>query len=154
MRNLKIYRAPSRTELATPFDSLINDMMNELFPIGKTFGEDFFVKGSYPKVNVIDEESSVLIEAAVPGMKREDITLEIKENNLSISGKANQNSSTKDSSFIRREIKRSKFSRSFNLSKDLDVDGIKATCEDGVLSIRIPKLTSRPAKESRLIAID
>lgn len=150
------YRPYSTTELITPFDSIINELFNDNFaPLKQAFGEDFFVKGSYPKVNVVDTNDSIVIEAAVPGMAKEDITLEIKEDVLTISGKSNQSAEYEGNSFVRREIKRSRFERSFALGDNLDREKISATCDNGILKMILPKvLQEDQIPHSQFISIE
>ena len=107
------YRPYSATELITPFDSLLNELFNDNFaPLKQAFGDDFFVRGSYPKVNVVDTDEAVIIEAAIPGMSKEDVTLKIDNDVLTISGASNQNSEYEGSTFVRREIKKTKSRKS------------------------------------------
>ena len=135
------YRPHTTTELITPFDSLLNELFNDNFaPLKQAFGDDFFVRGSYPKVNVVDTDDSVIIEAAIPGMSKKDITLKIDNDVLTISGTSNQNSDYEGGTFVRREIKRSKFERSFALSDNIDNEAITASCNDGVLMLTLPKV--------------
>tara|TARA_B100000287_G_C20198595_1_gene609054 strand:+ start:122 stop:598 length:477 start_codon:yes stop_codon:yes gene_type:complete len=143
------YRPHSTTELITPFDSLLNELFNDNFPVlTKSFGEDFFVKGSYPKVNVIDNDNDIIIEAAVPGMSKEDITLNVKDDVLTISGKSNQNDKYTNGSFLRREIKKSRFERSFALGENLNKEAITASCNSGILVLTLPKLQPEDKKVS------
>ena len=89
--NMLAPRAFSRDEWLTPFDRLFDDVFGSMFPtVAKDIGEDFFVKGSYPKVNVIDNEDTVLIEAAIPGMHKDDVTVEVADGVLTIQGTSNQ----------------------------------------------------------------
>jgi HSP20 family protein len=150
------YRPYSTTELITPFDSLLNELFNDNFSgLTKSFGEDFFIRGSYPKVNVVDAENEIVIEAAVPGLSKEDISLEIKDDILTISGNSNQNSNYSNESFVRREIKRSKFQRSFALGENLNKDNVRASCLDGVLTLRVPKIMpEEKVSEPKYIPID
>lgn len=144
-------------EWLTPFDSLLNQVFSTSFPhFSKEFGEDFFVKGSYPKVNVINQEDKIIIEAAVPGLKKDDILIGVTDSTLTISGKKNQATDIDENQFIRRELKRSAFKRSFNLNDNLDPDTITATHSDGILSIGIDKKTATPANpdEQRIVTID
>lgn len=135
------YRPHTTTELITPFDSLLNELFNDNFaPLKQAFGDDFFVRGSYPKVNVVDTDTSVIIEAAIPGMSKEDITLKIDNDVLTISGTSKQNSDYEGGTFVRREIKRSKFERSFSLNDNIDNEAITAACNDGVLKLTLPKV--------------
>jgi len=152
---LQRYRPLAHAELIAPFDSFINDVFNANFPgLTKSFGEDFFVKGSYPKVNVLDLKNKVLIEAAIPGMDKSDITVDVKGDVLTISGQSNHGKDHSDATFVRRELKRSKFQRSFALGDTLDQSNIKASCSDGVLTLDIPKLIpEKTTVESRRINI-
>ena len=135
------YRPYSTTELITPFDSLLNELFNDNFaPLKQAFGDDFFIRGSYPKVNVLDTDQAVVIEAAIPGMNKEDITLKIDNEILTISGASNQNADYEGATFVRREIKKPKFERSFALSDNIDNEAITAHCENGILRLTLPKV--------------
>lgn len=139
---LQRYKPFSHAELITPFDTIINEFFNDTYSgLSKTFGDDFFVKGSYPKVNVLDLDNSVIIEAAIPGMSKEDVTVEVKSGTLTISGESNQVSLPDSHKFIRRELKKSRFQRSFALGDNLDHNSITASCENGILTLNIEKLT-------------
>jgi len=145
-------KAFSHAELITPFDSLINEFFNDSYSgLAKTFGDDFFVKGSYPKVNVLDLKDRVVIEAAIPGMTKKDIAVELKDDVLTLSGDKRQNDEYSDVSFVRRELKRSKFQRSFALGEYLNQDEITASCADGVLTLEIPKI--EPDKDKRVARV-
>ena len=158
----KIIRMPyssglslTRDELLTPFDSFINEFFNQQMNLSKSFPNDFFTKGSYPKVNVADLKDKILIEAAVPGMKKSDISVEVNENILTLSGKSSQNNTITDKEYVRRELKRSKFSRSFALAENLDLENITATCSDGILSLSVPKRVEEKSEpSSRFISIE
>ena len=148
-------RAFTRNEFLTPFDRLFDDMLGNMFPtISNDLGEDFFSKGSYPKVNVINAESMLIIEAAIPGMNRDDVDVEITDRVLTIRGASNQHSDIADTQYVRREIKRSAFQRSFRLSENLDANNISGAYDNGVLTLTIPKLVpAAPEKNIRKIEI-
>ena len=154
MANLKVYnRFPvkhfTRDEFLTPFDRLFDDFFKNSFPgLSKDFGDDFFAKGSYPKVNVLDNHNNIVIEAAVPGLSKEDVQVEVKDNVLTIKAESNQNAEIENPQFLKREIKRSAFQRSFNLGDNLDQEKIEGQCENGVLTLIIPKLV--PSEQEKL----
>jgi HSP20 family protein len=142
----------SHAELITPFDSLINELFNDSFSgLSKTFGDDFFVKGSYPKVNVLDLKDRVVIEAAIPGMTKEEVVVELKDDVLTLSGDKRQSDEYSDVSFVRRELKRSRFQRSFALGEHLNQDEITASCVDGILTLEIPKV--EPDKDKKIARV-
>jgi len=162
MTKLKVYAQNhfpvkhfTRDEFLTPFDRLFDDFFKSSFPgLSKDFGEDFFSKGSYPKVNVIDNTDNIVIEAAVPGLNKENVLVEVKENVLTIKAESNQDTAVENSQFVKREIKRSAFQRSFNLGKNLDQEKIVGECENGILTLTIPKfIAAEEGKEIRKITI-
>jgi HSP20 family protein len=134
-------RAFTRNEFLTPFDRLFDDMLRNMFPtISNDLGDDFFSKGSYPKVNVIDSGNNLVIEAAIPGMSRDEVDVEVIDKVLTIRGGSNQHKDVGDNQYVRREIKRSAFQRSFRLSENLDAENISGAYDNGVLTLAIPKL--------------
>ena len=134
-------RSITRQEFLTPFDRLFDDMVSSMFPsFSSDLGDDFFTKGSYPKVNVINRESSVEIEAAIPGMDKSDIDVSVTDGILTIQGERNQKEGVSDSQYVKREIKRSSFRRSFTLGDNLDHKSILAQFDNGILTLSISKL--------------
>lgn len=146
------YNSPSlfshRDEFVTSFDRLFNDIFTQVFPEStKELGIDLFSKGAYPKVNVIDEESKVTIEAEVPGLTKDQLVVDInnKENVLTIKGnKRVDNAGDKQGTYVYRELKQSSFARSFQLNDNLDTDNIKAKFENGMLTLTLPKKVPDP----------
>ena len=130
-----------RDEFFTPFDSLFNKVFNETFPYAtKELGPNFFEQGSYPKVNVMEHPQRVTIEAAVPGLAHEDVDIEILNNTLTISGdKQSSREEDHEATFVRRELKKSSFQRTFKLGDNLMPEDISATFENGMLYVDIPK---------------
>ena len=64
----------TRQEFLTPFDRIFDDMFGNMFPtLATDFGDDFFTKGSYPKVNVVNYDECIEIDAAIPGMTKDDL---------------------------------------------------------------------------------
>ena len=136
-----VARNISKRELLTPFDELFNSMMGDMFPsMHREYGENFFVQGSYPKVNVINNESDVTIEAAIPGLDKENVDVEVDNGVLTIRAESNQHSDIADSQYVKREIKRSAFQRSFRLGENLDEANITGVYDKGVLTLVVPKV--------------
>lgn len=136
----------TRDEWLTPFDRLFDELMGTVYPEAtqsSLIGSDFFSKGSYPKVNVLDLPDKVVLEAAVPGLAKADVNVEVTDNVLTISGgKSNSEGTAKSEPvYLRREIKRSSFKRSFALGDNLNVQNISGSYDSGVLILSIPKIT-------------
>jgi len=128
----------NRDEFLTPFDKIFDELMSKTFP---TFKEEVgvsFNQGSYPKVNVYEYDDTIGIIAEIPGLDKKDVTVDVEDDILTISGDKH---GFKDGGVkcITRELKQSSFKRSFNLGDHLDGDDISASFKDGLLSISIPK---------------
>lgn len=149
---LKLGRSPRRQNMSLPilfrnrdsfldsFDHILDNMFGNCYPrLAKDLGVDFFEKSAYPKCNIISLSDSVVIEAAVPGFQKEDIKLEIKDNVLSLSATKSSDQTDNDQTYVRREIKRSGFSRSFILDDSVDVAHIEASHSNGMLTLTIPR---------------
>ena len=130
-----------RNEFLTPFDKLFDDLFTSSFPdISKELGVGFFEKQSFPKVDIIDYDTEIEIEAEIPGLTKEDVDVSINENILTISGNSsNETQSNSKLKYIRKELKHSSFRRSFTLSENIDINRLKAKFENGLLKIKLPK---------------
>ena len=97
--------------------------------------------------DIIHNDKEMIIEAEIPGLSKEEVSVELEKNILTISGES-RIKDLKDQNFIRKEIKRSSFKRSFTISNSLNRDKIKADFKDGLLNISIPK--NEPDKVKKL----
>ena len=147
----KIFVKPrhlNRDEFLTPFDKIFDHLMNEQFP---TFKEEVgvsFNKGAYPKVNVYEYDDKIGIVAEIPGLDKSNVSVEVEEDVLIISGDKHGFDSD-GGKCITRELKQSAFTRSFNLGEYLDGKNVSAKFKDGMLSISIPKKEpEQPKKHS------
>lgn len=100
-----------------------------------------------PSINVIRKENGFQIEMAVPGLSREDLTIDIQDRQLKISAKEKIND--QKPKFVRQEFNYGTFEKSFHLSDKTDISGITATCENGILKLWVPDR----ATETRNITI-
>jgi len=141
-------RAVYRDEFLTPFDKIFDDFFAANVPnFTQDFGVDFFEKGSYPKVNVIDFSDRVVIEAEIPGLDKSDVNVEIESNVLTIVGNklvVPDKEQGETGTYIRRELKRSSFRRSFTLGDNISKDKVEAVFQNGMLTITLPKV--KPTK--------
>ena len=143
-----------RDEFLQPFDNLFDQFVGDMYPeFHKEFGVEFFGKGAYPRVDIIDRDQSVIIVAEIPGLTKDDVTIDIdpdkgnpNNNVLSISGGARVYDGDESGKveveprYVRRELKRSSFKRSFILGENLNVDNIDAKFQNGVLEISVSKI--------------
>ena len=128
----------NRDEFLTPFDTIFDQMMNKQFPAFQEEVGVSFNKGSYPKVNVYEYDDKIGIIAEIPGLDKKNVSVEVEENMLTISGDKH-GVEDEGAKCITRELKHSSFKRSFNLGDHLDGEDISAAFKDGMLTISIPK---------------
>ena len=147
---MKLFIKPghlNRDEFLTPFDKIFDELMNKQFP---SFQEEVgvsFNKGAYPKVNVYEYDDKIGIVAEIPGLDKKNVTVDVEEQVLTISGDKHgfDDSGAK---CITRELKQSSFKRSFNLGEHLDGENVSAKFKDGMLSISVPKIEPEKPKKT------
>jgi HSP20 family protein len=100
-----------------------------------------------PRVNIAETRDNYLVEVEVPGMKKEDIHISLKDNLLTIEGERKHETASRDRNYHRRESFYGKFSRSFTLPDDVLKDKIDASYENGILTITLPKSEEAKPKE-------
>lgn len=109
--------------------------------------------GITPNVDIYEEGSEVVLRADLPGMKKDDIKIDISEHVLTISGERTKTEKVEKKDFYRHERTFGSFYRRFELPMDLDTEKIKAHYEHGVLELRIPRLKEAEKKHVK-ISID
>ncbi len=112
--------------------SIFNDLVDENF--------DRSLSKWYPAVDVLEGKDSYLIRAELPGMKREDIKVEVKDGTLVLSGERKSEKPAEGVEYRHAERINAKFWRSFSLPETVKQESIEATYKDGVLEIRVPKV--------------
>ena len=128
----------NRDEFLTPFDKIFDTLMSKQFP---NFQEEVgvsFNQGAYPKVNVYEYDDKIGIVAEIPGLDKKNVTVDVEEDVLIISGDKHGFDSD-GGKCITRELKQSAFTRSFNLGEYLDGTKVSAKFKDGMLEVLIPK---------------
>ena len=137
----KIFVNPAhlnRDEFLTPFDKIFDQLIDKSFPNFKEETGVSFNQGAYPKVNVYEYDDKIGIVAEIPGLDKKNVTVDVEEQVLTISGDKH-GFDTDCGKCISRELKQSSFKRSFNLGEHLDGENVGATFKDCMLSISIPK---------------
>jgi len=105
-----------------------------------------------PNVNSREDEKAFYLDVDLPGVKKEDIELNITDGVLTISGERKTYKEEKDKTYYKIESSYGKFKRSFTLPKDIDEGKIEAEVKDGVLALTIPK-SAQNVQKTKKIAI-
>jgi len=123
--------------------SSINQLMDSFL------GTAVNAKSNLPAVNVIENTEMYLMEFSVPGFKREELTINLEENLLTVKGNHLQEEEEKQEKFTRKEFSKVSFSRSFSLPETVDASKLEAKFEDGLLHVILPK-KSETKKETAI----
>jgi HSP20 family protein len=96
-----------------------------------------------PAMDLVETDEHLVLRADLPGMKRDDVEIEIKDGALSVSGERKAEHEQNAEGYYRVERAYGRFSRSLTLPDGIEADAVEALFEDGVLEVRIPKPAER-----------
>lgn len=106
------------------------------------------VSGFVPTVNTREGESAFHIDVDLPGIKKDDIKVDIDKDVLTISGERKTKDELKEEDYYRIETSFGKFSRSFTLPENIDLEHIEARSDNGVLEVILPKMAEVQNRKS------
>lgn len=129
------FNKKNSNSLSTGFDEF-NNMLDDFFADGWPFRRSLLADTF--KIDVQEKDKEYIVEAELPGVKRDDVSLDYDEGKLSISVKKSEESEEKKKNYIHRERRYSSAARSVYL-ENANPDGISAKLEDGILCITVPK---------------
>jgi len=111
-------------------------------PATATEGDKEVVNAFVPAVNTREDENAYIVEIDIPGVKKEDIKVNIdpEKRTLTISGERKFKEEVKKEDYYKIESSYGKFMRTFSLPENVDTDNIDAKTEEGVLHITLPKV--------------
>ena len=136
----------------TRFPSLFSDF----FETDKLFPSDWFKDWSewMPAANVIENGNEFRVELAVPGMKKDEIHVNVEDDMLTIRGehKEEMKKEEKDK-FTRKEFHYGSFSRTFRLPSEINQSAIDANFENGLLRLTLPKTEKAKVKPKKEIKV-
>ena len=127
-----------------PFKQLKEIEKNLYTQVGNNEGVTAFV----PTVNTREGEFAYHVDVDLPGVKKEDIKVDLNKGILTISGERKTKEEVKQEDYYKIETYFGKFSRSFTLPDNVDIENIEAKSDNGVLEIVIPKLKDDVFKKS------
>jgi len=139
------YANPSSSmlQLHQGIDRLFDEVFNSFgFPLSASRSGDINGLGASilrPKLNISSDDHNYNISLEVPGLKESDISVEVKNDVLTIQGAMEEEKEDKDRHFYRIERSYGSFQRTLSLPDDANSDDIKASMKDGVLNLMIPR---------------
>ncbi len=126
------------------FDKLVADLLRDVAqPTANT---------QLPPANIIETDSGWRIELAVPGLRKEDLTIELKDNQLTISAQKTDEKAEGEKVRL-RQFNILQFTRRFQLPEAVDQEQIEARCEAGILTLHLPKRAEALPQQPRRLEI-
>jgi HSP20 family protein len=105
-------------------------------------------------MDIVESQNAFTIHADAPGFTPEDISVEMNEGTLTISGKRKEEKQEeREGKVVRRERHFSTFTRSFTLPDNIKEEGISASLDKGVLTVTVPKVEPAPKPEPKRITV-
>ena len=134
---------PFSLDIWDPFDGLLTSSLSDVRAT---------VRETTPRVNWKETPAAHIFTADLPGLKKEEVKVEVEEGRiLKISGERSSEKEEKTDKWHRVERSSGKFQRSFRLPENAKVDEMKASMENGVLTVTVPK---QEVKKPEVKAID
>ncbi len=109
------------------------------------FGISTTSRGTFPSVNLFQDGDNTILVAEVPGVKKDEIEVQIKDNLITLSGERKTDYPEK-ASVHRMERRGYKFNRTMKLPVKVNIDQVKADYEEGILKIVMPRAESDKPK--------
>ena len=118
------------------FDTLLDDFLT---PFTSTVPPRNFNEDRNLKVDIYEKGDTVIIEAELPGVEKEDLFVDTKGKLITLGGERKSDNKIKDENSYRRERRYGKFERTFNLPFEVNADKVTAAFENGILRLEISK---------------
>ena len=141
------FSGPTRWD---PFEEIrrtqekLNQMFEDFMPMEEWGGGKVYT----PAIDIKDEEDKLVVTTDLPGINKEDVEINLKEDMLEISAKSGKEKETEEEGYLRRERAYTRFYRAVRLPTSVKDEGSTAKMENGVLTITLPKLKlEEPAKK-------
>ena len=125
----------------------INRMFEESFGRSHDLEDETAVCAWQPAVDIYESVNGIVLAAELPGVKKENVSVEVKDNVLTLKGERVADPAIKEEDYYRKERCFGTFQRSFTLQQNVQPDLIKATFKDGVLEIEIPRPEQEKPKQ-------
>jgi len=131
--------SPTIRRFKDSIDSLFNQFFDEFFDRDLALFNDLQPAASFPKVNIAESDSQYEIDIAVAGFNKDDVSLELKDNDLIIKAAKSEESGDSNKKYLRREISSRSFKRVVRFPVDVCADSASAEYKDGIIKFTIDK---------------
>src|SRR3954469_18308418 len=130
---------------STEFDRLFNTLFDR---------SDSEARSRTSRMDLVEAEDHFLLRADLPGMREEDVNIEVRDNTLRIAGERKTEHEQRERGWYRLERQFGKFSRALTLPEGINADTIEASFDHGVLEVKVPKPEERKPRRIEIKAVD
>jgi HSP20 family protein len=150
--DMALVRWRPTTDLWDPFSSLaeIREEMNRMFDTSlRRHGGD--LEGAFsPAIDVLEEKDNYLVKVDLPGLSKDDVSVSIQDNFLTIKGERKYEAEKKETNYFHRERIYGSFMRTIELPTHVEAGKVQASFRDGVLQVTLPKSEEAKPKEIKV----
>lgn len=125
----------------------INRIFSESFDSSRELDDDGSLYDWRPPVDIYQAAEGYILKVELAGVEKEDVSVEVKDNVLTLQGERLLDPQVKDEQYYRKERTFGKFQRSFTLQESIKPEQVKASFKNGVLKIVVPIPTKEKAKQ-------
>ena len=133
-------------------DNLFDNFMDDMFPVIDR--KPVKTMPTIMRTDIKETEDHYELAVELPGFKKEDVKIHLKDGYLNISASTESNDEEKDGKYLRRERYTGSMTRSFYVGKDLTEEDVKAKFGNGVLTLSLPKEAPKKIEEPKYICIE
>lgn len=148
---------PRTYEMDRWFDRMVEDFWQRPLPSllrpERWWPTELGMMTRMPAVDVFEEKDSIVIKAEIPGLAKEDVTIQLTDSMLTIKGEKKREEEVKEDDYYRCERSFGSFSRAVGLPCEVKADQVKASFKNGVLEVRMPK-TEEAKRKAITVKID
>ncbi len=146
------YRTPFDTSVwrfRTPFEELENmrRQMSNLFGSFADGPDDSVSAGVFPAINLTEDKENYYVRAEIPGVKNDDLELNITDNTLTLAGERKIPEESGDARYHRRERRAGNFTRAIAMPGEIDADKVEASLVNGILTVTVAKAEKQKPRQ-------
>jgi HSP20 family protein len=121
-------------------DDFFDDFLARRWPLKPGWNAPRFAKTNALRVDILEHENDIEVQAALPGVKKEDIEILINHQTITIRSSSKEEIKEEEKGkYCRREIMRGEFQRTLSIPDNIDGDKAEASFQNGILKVVIPK---------------
>lgn len=140
----------------TGLDNLRNEMDNifdrffGLSPAPRWAASRWAPEAWMPAVDVIEDNDSVIVRAALPNINKDNLEVKVSENVVTLNGRIEEEKEDKGRNYYLRELRTGSFRRDIPLPSEVESEKVSASYRQGVLTITLPKIKEAKSKEVKV----